>query len=72
MNDYGRRLRDMEAKATSQQGYRAPVQRLTGRGRPKLNIEEQQLRFLLEANFSGVDIAKTLGVSRSTVYERFR
>ena len=44
---------------------------ITGRGCPKLNIEEQRLRFLLEANFSGVNIAKTLGVSRSTFYGPF-
>ena len=42
------------------------------RGRPKLNITNEQLQFLLKRGFSVPDIAQTLGVSLSTIERRLR
>lgn len=42
------------------------------RGRPRIDIQEQQLRFLVEANFRIEDIAAIFGCSRSTIQRRQR
>ena len=41
-------------------------------GRPRLNIEEEQIQFLVESNFRIVDIAAMFGCSSSTVQRRQR
>ena len=40
------------------------------RGRPRLNIEEEQIQFLVESNFWIVDIAVMFGCSSSTIQRR--
>ena len=42
------------------------------RGRPRLNIEEEQIQFLVESNFQIVHIAATFGCSSSTIQSRQR
>ena len=42
------------------------------RGRPRIQIEEEQLRFLVESNFRIVDIASLFGCSRRTIERRMR
>ena len=42
------------------------------KGRPSLNISQEQLRFLLGHGFTSSDIAVLLGVSRSTISRRMR
>ena len=42
------------------------------RGRPRLNIEEEQIQFLVESNFRIVDIAAMFGCSSSTIQRRQR
>ena len=41
-------------------------------GRPKFRITESQLSYLIDSGFSGVDMARMLGVSESTVHRRLR
>ena len=42
------------------------------RGRPRIRIEEEQLRFLVESNFRTVDIASLFGCSRRTIERQIR
>lgn len=42
------------------------------RGRPRIDIEEEQLAFLIEANFRVQDIAAIFGCSRRTIERRLR
>ena len=42
------------------------------RGRPRIEIQEKQLRFLVEASFRIEDIAAIFGCSRSTIQRRQR
>ena len=44
-------------------GYKAPVDRNGGRGRPSYDISEEQLSFLLHQGFNSSDICQLLGVS---------
>ncbi|KAK7162423.1 hypothetical protein R3I93_006657 [Phoxinus phoxinus] len=53
------------------QGYSAPLVRGSS-GRPRFCITEEQLRFLLEYNFSTKQMAEILCVSRRTVKRRLR
>ena len=41
-------------------------------GRPFICISCEQLEYLIDLNFTAVSIAGILGVSRSTVYRRFK
>ena len=51
--------------------YSAPVIHSAGRrGRPKFEITEEQMMYLLSMSFSWVQIAKIFGVSYMTVYRR--
>ena len=65
-------LKTMQEKTDSPQVYHVATEVGTSRGRPKLRLEKNQMKFLLDANFSGTDIAKILCVSRATVYDRFK
>lgn len=51
-------------------GFRPPLITSGGRGRPSWDISEDQLRYLLEYNFTVREIAELLGVSYSTVRRR--
>uniref|UniRef100_A0A8C2AGH5 Integrase catalytic domain-containing protein n=2 Tax=Cyprinus carpio TaxID=7962 RepID=A0A8C2AGH5_CYPCA len=53
------------------QGYSAPLVRGSS-GRPRFSITEEQLRFLIEYNFSTRQMAEILCVSRRTVKRRLR
>ncbi|ROI15247.1 hypothetical protein DPX16_1400 [Anabarilius grahami] len=53
------------------QGYSAPLVRGSS-GRPRFSITEEQLRFLIEYNFSTKQMADILCVSRRTVKRRLR
>lgn len=53
------------------QGYSAPLVRGSS-GRPRFSITEEQLRFLIEYNFSTRQMAEILCVSRWTVKHRLR
>lgn len=44
----------------------------SGRGRPALDIREEQLRFLLDNNFKVASIAAMFGCSRQTIQRRMR
>ena len=65
-------LKEIETDTENQSGYQVPTEPNSGRGRPKLQIECRQIQLLLDANFSAVEIAKTLGISRRTVHSRLR
>lgn len=41
-------------------------------GRPRIRVEEEQLRFLVESNFRTVDIASLFGCSRRTIERRMQ
>ena len=57
--------------ATASQVYPPPpLQRRSGRGRPRFDITEEQLLYLSSLSFSWSDIAMMLGVSRMTIYRR--
>ena len=43
-----------------------------GRGRPKYNISEQQIRCLIDLEFKAADIARMFRVSYSTIKRRLR
>lgn len=62
-------LRQWEEMATDS-GYRAPLQRLGSRGRPRYEISRSQLEYFLLNGFKGPDIAVMLGVSLRTVRRR--
>lgn len=51
-------------------GFRPPLIVSGGRGRPSWDISEDQLKFLLEYNFTVREIGELLGVSYSTVRRR--
>uniref|UniRef100_A0A3Q3A582 Integrase catalytic domain-containing protein n=1 Tax=Kryptolebias marmoratus TaxID=37003 RepID=A0A3Q3A582_KRYMA len=51
-------------------GFRPPLIVSGGRGRPSLDISEDQLKFLLEYNFTVREIGELLGVSYGTVRRR--
>ncbi|RXN38427.1 hypothetical protein ROHU_001117 [Labeo rohita] len=53
------------------QAYSAPLERGFS-GRPQYSITQEQLRFLLEYNFSTKQMAEILGVSKRTVKRRLR
>lgn len=48
--------------------YHLPIQRTYERGRPKFDIDKEQLEYLLSLSFSWSDIAALLGISRTTLY----
>jgi hypothetical protein len=50
--------------------YHLPLQRSSQRGRPCLNIMQDQLEYLRSLSFSWSDISRMLGVSRMTIYRR--
>lgn len=45
---------------------------LSGRGRPRVLITEEQVRFLYNESFSAVNIAKHLGCSTSLIYKTLK
>ncbi|XP_013856205.1 uncharacterized protein LOC106512054 [Austrofundulus limnaeus] len=51
-------------------GFKPPLIVSGGRGRPSWDISEEQLKFLLEYNFTVGEIGELLGVSYSTVRRR--
>ena len=48
--------------------YHLPIQCTYERGRPKFDIDKEQLEYLLSLSFSWSDIAALLGISRTTLY----
>lgn len=50
--------------------YQAPLRKDGGRGRPKFNISQEQLTFLLDQGFSVPEISSVLGVGKRTVERR--
>ncbi|CAH0559355.1 unnamed protein product [Brassicogethes aeneus] len=56
--------------ATGSQHYVAPRQNTIGKGRPRLQVTEEQLRLFCNEGYSASDIAKLLGCSKSFVYKK--
>ena len=54
-----------------QQAFQVPIEG-NHIGRPRFDIPREQLEYLLSYEISVTDIAKVLGVSRSTIHSRFR
>ena len=52
--------------------YSAPTRASSGPGRPRFDINEQQLMYLHSMGFTWVEIANLLGVSRMTIFRRRR
>ena len=48
--------------------YQAPVTHTGRRGRPKFDIDKEQLEYLVSISFNWSEIAALLGVSRMTLY----
>ena len=48
--------------------YQAPVAHTGRRGRPKFDIDKEQIEYLLSLSFNWSEIAALLGVSRMTLY----
>ena len=44
----------------------------SGRGRPQIDLSEEQLQYFLDHRFSVTDIGVMLGISRSTIHRRIR
>ena len=44
----------------------------SGRGRPQIDLSEEQLQYFLDHGFSITDIGVMLGISRSTIHRRIR
>ena len=44
----------------------------SGRGRPQIDLSEEQLQYFLDHGFSVTDIGVMLGISRSTIHRRIR
>ena len=70
-NEWQRYLSRLQAH-TNSLAYQAPPSRQEQRrrGRPKLIVTRDQLEYLSSLFFSWSDVAKLLGVSRMTVYQR--
>ena len=49
---------------------RPPVERRSGRGRPRFKITKEQLLYLSSMSFSWSNVSVMLGVSRMTIYRR--
>ena len=54
----------------SMQSYSAPLIYTTSRGRPKFEVNREQILYLLSMSFSWKQIASILGVSYMTIYRR--
>jgi len=55
--------------STSQNAtYHVPIQHTNEHGRPKFDIDQEQLEYLVSLSFSWSDIAALLGISRTTLY----
>ena len=50
--------------------YSVPISQPAGRGRPKFEINKEQIQYLRSMSFSWVQISKLLGVSYMTLYRR--
>lgn len=50
--------------------YSVPISQHAGRGRPKFDINKEQIQYLRSMSFSWVQISKLLGVSYMTLYRR--
>ena len=48
--------------------YCVPIQCTSSRGRPKFDIDREQLEYLVSLSFKWSDIAALLGISRTTLY----
>ena len=48
--------------------YQAPVAHTGRRGRPRFNIDKEQMEYLLSLSFNWSEIAALIGVSRMTLY----
>ena len=48
--------------------YHVPVQHTHRRGRPKVDVDQAQLEYLVSLSFNWNDIALLLGISRTTLY----
>ena len=48
--------------------YHVPVQHTHRRGRPKFDVDQAQLEYLVSLSFNWNDIALLLGISRTTLY----
>ena len=57
-------------RGSSDVAYRSPVVRLPRRGRPAVEISQEQLEYLASLSFNWSQIAALLGVSRMTIYRR--
>ena len=57
----------IDATAISSRAYQAETLQ-QGRGRPRFQIEKDQLEYLSSLSFNWCEIAALLGVSRMTVY----
>lgn len=63
-------LRLVSTKNNHTGGFRPALIRSGGRGRPSWDVSEDQLKYLLEYNFSVREIGELLSVSYSTVRRR--
>lgn len=63
-------LKASDVEGTEITGYVCPMDRSTGRGRPRYAIEKSQLEFLRGKHFTWVQIARLLNVSTRTLRRR--
>ena len=49
-------------------GYATPVPHTGQRGRPKFDVDKEQIEYLLSLSFNWMEIAALLGISRMTLY----
>jgi len=48
--------------------YQVPIQHTNERGRPKFDIDQEQLEYLVSLSFNWSEFAALLGISRTTLY----
>lgn len=68
-NKWEEHSRTMELSSLASR-YPLPVHHTSHRGRPRLNITQDQLEYLRSLSFLWSDISRMLGVSRMTIYRR--
>lgn len=70
ITEVGNMIRKLAAQKRNDVFHNEMKKIICGKGRPKFDILEGQLEFLRKLNFNTPDIAKILGVSKSTVKRR--